>query len=124
MDAAALIAKMEAQRSSWVDLGEGRRVRIVRPKVLEMPDLASGIRVEHAVRFATGWDGFTEATLLGAAHGSGDTLVPFDRAVWEAYIGDNVEEAKLVVDALAERVAEYLRRREETSKNSPPSSTS
>lgn len=123
MDAAALIARMEAQRSSWVELAEGRKVRIVRPPEVELAQLAAGIRVEHAVRYVTDWQGFTEAVLLGPAQGSADTDVPFDRGVWEAWASDHVDEATKVIGALADRCTEYLKRRKETAKNSKPSST-
>lgn len=117
MDAAALIAKMEAQRASWVDLPDGRKVRIVRPPELELVQLADGIRVEHAAKYATGWKGFTEATLFGAAQGSSDEELPFDRGVWAAYIADHLDEAKTVIEALSERVVGYLKQRADTAKN-------
>lgn len=124
MDAAALLARMEAQRASWVELGPGRKVRIVRPPELDLVQLVGGVRVEHAQRYVTGWQGFTEASLLGAAHGSADTEVPFDSEVWGAYIADHLDEARVVVDALADRVRAYLEEREAREKNSEPSSTS
>lgn len=117
MDAAALIAKMEAQRASWVELPDGRRVRIVRPPELELVQLADGIRVEHAAKYATGWKGFTEATVLGPSQGSGDEELPFDRGVWAAYIADHLDEAKTVIEALTERVVDYLKQRAATAKN-------
>ena len=123
MDAKALIARMEAQRSSWVMLGEGRRVRFVRPPELELVHLMDGVRAEHVVRYVTGWEGFTEATLLGPAHGSGDTQLPFDRDLWQAYVSDQAEECRLVAEAITATTAEYLQRRQETAKNSKPSST-
>ncbi len=128
MDAKALLARMAAQREAWCDLaaaGEryaGLRVQYRRPPEVELPRLRAGVLIEHVVDYACGWEGFTEATLLGAAVGASDP-VPFDREVWAAWVRDHVDVVSLVAKAMSETVSAYLVQREATAKNSPPSST-
>jgi len=115
-DVQGLLARMAAQRESWVDLGGGRRLQIRRPPELEMADLAGGVRLEHVTRHACGWSGFTEAVLLGPSQGS-DTSVPFHADLWAAYAADHAEDAAKACQALADVVSSYLKRRAETAKN-------
>ena len=117
-DFSALLKRMEDQRATWVDLGEGRAARIVRPRELEMTER---ITIDDAVRFTVDWRGFTEATILGPSQG-GDTVVPFNREVWHAFLMDHGTEAKAVVNGIKDAVETYLSRRAETAKNSEPSS--
>lgn len=121
-DFAALLKRMEQQRGTWVDLSDGRKVLLLRPPEIELPALSLGIGAEQVVTYAADWKGFTEATLLGARHGS-DTEVPFHRDVWRAYVQDHAEEFALAVRGLRDAVESYLKQRAETAKNSEPSST-
>lgn len=116
-DVQGLLARMAAQRESWVELTGGKRLQIRRPPELEMPELAGGVRVEHTVRHACGWSGFTEAVLLGPSQGSGDAAVPFHADLWAAYAADHAEDAAKACAGLAEAVQTYLTRRAETAKN-------
>lgn len=122
MNAEQLIARMLEQRAHWAPLPGGRRVRFHRPPELDMPKLLGGVRLEHVVEYACGWEGFTEATFLGAAVGSSDPL-PFNRDVWAAWVADNADAVGPVAQAIAEAVTQHLQSREAVAKNSPPSST-
>lgn len=122
MDARALLAKMAEQRAAWCDLGDGLRVQYRRPPEVELPRLAGGVRLEHVEAYACGWEGFTEATLLGAAVGASDP-VPFTPELWAAWVRDHADAAGKVCQHMAATVSEYLTRREADAKNLAPSST-
>ena len=115
-DVQPLLARMAAQRESWVELTGGKRLQVRRPPELEMAELVGGVRIEHVTRHACGWAGFTEAVLLGPSQGS-DTAVPFHADLWAAYAADHAEDAAKACEGLADAVGAYLKRRAETAKN-------
>ena len=78
-----LVARVLAQRECWVDLGGGLAVRIRRPDALARARMAGMDRsavIEAAIASAVNWRGITEASVLGAAHGS-DAVVAFVRPI-------------------------------------------
>lgn len=103
-----LIAQMRDQRKSWVELepatatAPAKRVQIIRPAESDLagmiapaedPGVSDGgvsIRVDMAEvkRFTVGWDGITEADLVGAA-GSADAL-DFSADLWAEVVADRV----------------------------------
>ena len=121
-DVQALLARMATQREAWADLGGGRRLQYRRPPEVELPRMIAGVGLEHVVQYACGWDGFTEADLLGAGIGSSDAL-PFHRDLWAAYVADHAEELQTASTAMAQTVTVYLQRKADVAKNSPASST-
>lgn len=127
MDAADLIRRALEQREFWAELPGGRKVRLRAPAQLELLEFnARGSlleRVGRLCRVATAWQGFTEATILGAAHGSGDTEAPFSADLLELYLRDRPEEFIALQKALGERIKADQERREREAKNSAPSST-
>ena len=74
MDESALIAKMD-ERARWVDLPGGKRVQFRRPLETDMGSFVGGVSVEHVCAHVCGWQGFTEADLLGAGIGASDGQV-------------------------------------------------
>lgn len=122
MDVQALLKRVAEQRETWVDLGEGKRLKFTRPPEVEMPQFIRGITVEHVVKYARGWDGFSEADFVGAALGSSDPL-EFNAELWETYIKDNTKHLKAIVTAMRDAVTVFLEQRGAITKNSPPSST-
>lgn len=115
MDVKTLLARAAAQREHWADLGNGKRLRFLRPVEVEMPALLNGVTVEHVIGCANGWEGFTEADLLGAAVGASDPL-PFHVDLWSAVVRDNAAYVAAVSQAIADAVTEYLKRKAGTEK--------
>lgn len=115
MDVALMLARMQGQREFDVELPNGRTVRMRRPPEVELPQMIGGVRLQHVVDAAVGWN-FTEADLLGAAIGAEDE-VPFDRALWREYVADNAPALEASSRRLAEAVSDYLKRKGETAKN-------
>lgn len=118
----ALLARMAAQREAWADLGGGKKPQYRRPPEVELPRLMGGVGLEHVTQYACGWEGFTEADLLGAGIGGSDA-VPFHRDLWAAYAADHAEDVAAVSQAMAQTVTVYLQRKADVAKNSQASST-
>lgn len=103
------------QQCEWVSLpvaaGEPpRRVRVRRPYATDLAVFAGGsITAEQVVQCVEAWEGFTEATLLGASIGSED-VVEFSRALWADWVRDNPEAYVAVARGLAEGVARAAER--------------
>lgn len=118
----ALIARMLAQREQWVDLQPGLRVRVRRPAETAIPRLRHGITTDDAAAACVDWQGFSEATLLGAAVGSADPL-RFDAALWLEVLRDRADWCGTVMDAMVDMVRAHVDARGIGRKNYSPSST-
>jgi hypothetical protein len=117
MDAATLIAKALEQREQWVDLGGGKRVRIRRPAAAEMFKFARNeVTAETFLRCAVGWEGITEAHILGAAVGSSDPA-PWSVDLWLTLALDNMDWMQAVSEAIVGMVSTYMEQREAVTKN-------
>lgn len=99
---------MLAARQSWVELEPGKRVRILRPAEAEIGDFYTKpdqSEVERALmcarKYVTGWEGITEADLLGASQAGADAL-PFDSALWAEVVKDRVGWLGIVHAALTD----------------------
>lgn len=122
MSPESLLSKMAEQRQFWVTLSDGKRVQLRRPTEIELPAVIDGIGIEIIAAHACGWDGFTEAVLLGAGIGGSDA-VPFDAGLWRAYAADHVDDLQAAASGMAEAVSAYLLKKADVAKNSKPSST-
>lgn len=119
-----LINQLRAQRQSWVDLEPGKRVQIMRPPESE---IGAFLRVENGrksmmadldqvVKFTTGWEGITEADLLGASVGASDA-VPFDPALWAEVVADRGDWLKAVAQALLDAIVKHFDAKAQAEKN-------
>ncbi len=123
MEAQALIAKLQKAREFWCDLGDGLRVRGRRPPEVEVGGLVRGVTVEHAMRYAVGWEGFTEETLFGKGVGASDQVVDFHPAVWGELAGDRSEWLAKFATDLVEACNTHHKQKQAALGNSPPTST-
>jgi len=73
-------------------------------------------------KYASGWSGFTEADVLGAAIGSSDPI-DFDADLWIEMAADKSEWLKKMADALLDSMVTTINERAEVAKNSLPDST-
>lgn len=111
----ALVKAMLARREFWVDLGDGKRVKLRRPAEMDVAGMlvkdddgkVTGIAASLAevTRFAVDWEGFTEADLIGPA-GASDA-VPFDAALWGAAVADRAAWCGDCARALVEAIVEH-----------------
>jgi hypothetical protein len=114
-----LVARVLAQRERWVDLGDGLRVRIRRPDALARARMVGLDRVaiiEAALSAAVGWEGFTEARVLGASLGS-ESAVPFDAALWLVMARDHSTWLHSVLNAYLEMIEQHAEQQEAAAKN-------
>ena len=116
-DFAALIARMEAQRTRWCALPGGpHRVQFRRPLETEFGRFRGGVTVDHVCEYVCGWEGFTEADLLGGGIGSSDP-VPFAPELWARVVRDKLDYVAPVSEALVAAITDHLQTRDATAKN-------
>jgi hypothetical protein len=120
-----LITQLRAQRQSWVELEPGKQVQIMRPAETDIGGLlrAEGgagrslqVGLPEVSRFVTGWQGITEADLLGPTVGASD-LVPFDAALWAEVVADRADWLGTVAAALLAAVVKHFEAKEAAEKN-------
>ena len=116
MDFAALIARMDQQRTQWVALPDAKRVQFMRPLETDFARFRAGVSVELICECVCGWEGFSEADLLGAAIGSSDPL-PFDAALWTRVARDRIEYMPPIAEALVTSITEHLKAKDDVAKN-------
>lgn len=122
MNAQSLIARMREQRERWVEVASGKRVKIRRPAEGEFarfsgPDgkgMSAGL--EHVRDFVVGWEGITEADLLGEEVGSSE-IVEFSTEVWYELVADRLAWLQPVAKALLQSIADHDLSLAQTSKN-------
>jgi hypothetical protein len=115
-DTSRALQALRKGRLHWCELAPGRRVQFRRPLETEMHRFLGGVLVEHVCEYVCAWEGFTEATLLGDAVGSSDTL-PWDAELWAEYVRDHSDVTALVARAIADALEAHLKAREAAAKN-------
>lgn len=116
IEAQALIARIRAQRESWLEVEPGKELRIRRPAETRMLTLRNGVSLESAVECVVDWRGLTEADLLGAAIGSSDPL-PFDSALCLEVVADRVAWLEKISTRLVEQVVAFIAKKDDAVKN-------
>lgn len=124
----ALIARIFAGREEWVELQPAMdggndqpakaalRVKVRRPPESDLPAMAGGFSAKVAAAACVDWEGFTEADLVGEAHG-GTNKVPFSVDVWESVALDRTDWLKLVANKLVDMVKAHVAKRGLAAKN-------
>jgi len=117
----ALIKRLREARMQWIDLEEGKQVRIIRPTEVELVQhfvkgnqISAGL--DHAVRHVVDWKGFTEADILGAGIGASDPLA-FDAELWAEVVSDRIEWVKEVSQAIVKLVVDHQEKTAQDTKN-------
>lgn len=116
--AASLEERLAEQRRVWVALGDDgrRRVRFSRPLATELHLLTVGLTVDTVCRYVDGWDGFTEADILGPAVGGSDPAA-FTPALFALWVRDDLDALQTLAEAIVDSVRRLLERRELVAKN-------
>ena len=120
---ATLITRLLAARQTWVELEPGKLVQIIRPPEAALYEFnlqGSENNIDRMLRcvtkYVTGWEGITEADLLGAALAPADA-VPFDAAIWAAVVADRVHWIRVVMDALIDAINTHDHAKQAAAKN-------
>lgn len=125
-----LIAQMRAQRQSWVEVmpapegGVAKRIKITRPPENEVSSFVASTEdgrftlqatADHVSRYVVGWDGITEADLVGAAGGSDPA--PFHGDLWRLVVEDRLDWMRTIAQALLDAILTHRAARTEDEKN-------
>jgi hypothetical protein len=122
MDPSDLIKQALAKREFWADLPAERklRVRLRRPAPMELFDYLSNRsmlqRVERLCECAVGWEGFTEATILGDMHGSDSTL-EFAPELLDLYLREHPSDFAVLQKAMSDAIRADADQLEAVAKN-------
>ena len=109
--------RIRAKREQWLDISEGKRVKVRRPGELELAMLRGGtVEIEHVATVVVDWEGWCEADFLGGAIGKSDPL-PFDPDAWREYVIDHAEVATKVAQFFAEMIRNFVTERSDAAKN-------
>lgn len=127
---AALIAQMRAARTTWVELGDGVAVAVIRPSEMEMAPFIRRLFIagetvpdsELCYRWVTGWRGVTEALLLGDGLGS-SSPAPWSADLWAEVVTDRREWSSKVAQAVVDAMQAHLSAKVASAGKSSGSST-
>lgn len=121
-------AALRKRREKWVDTDEGKRVQFRRPTESEMGahlevrgqgESATStwvIRNDDVFKYVVGWEGYTEADILGAAVGASDPL-PFDADLFREFALDNVDLLGKVAKGILDSILAYISEKAAVAKN-------
>ena len=110
-------------------MAPGKKVFFARPPETDMRSMLTvkpgeetgvwNVNLEHVQKYATGWSGFTEADVMGAAIGASDEIA-FDQDLWSEMVADNIEWMQKMAAAILDSVIAHLSKQEAVAKNSEP----
>jgi hypothetical protein len=107
---------LRAQREGRVEVEPGKFVRFLRPAETEFVRVIGGVTADHVCEYVCGWDGFSEADLLGASVGANEPAT-FSADAWAEYARDRVEVVSKVAQAIADAITLHLQQRSAAGKN-------
>jgi hypothetical protein len=120
-----LIKQLREQRMAWVVVDDActpqKRVRIIRPTEVELSqsfikDGEVSVGYDQVKAFVKDWDGFTEATLLGAGVGASDPL-PFAADLWAEVVSDHADWVRIIARALLDAAVQHSQKIDDSLKN-------
>ena len=127
----AILAAMRKQREFVVDLGGDKRVTLRRPTELEIQTvfvkLQPGATPEDPPKsvlmadpatihlYAVGWQGVTEADLIGTA--GGDAEAPFDVHLLQEWLSEHPDYTVLLLKDLLESIVSHINAQVAAEKN-------
>lgn len=122
----AILERVRKRRTHEVEVEPGKKVFFLRPPENDMAsildvDRDSGkatfkVSLEHVCKYVNGWDGFTEADLLGADIAPPDA-VPFDEDLWRELVSDKIEWRNKIADAILSAVVKHVEAKGAVEKN-------
>lgn len=127
-----LIDALLRRREQVVKLEEGKSVTIRRPPETQMGDLLTvdaenkkstwRVGVDDVKKYTVGWDGFTEADILGPSVGGSDP-VPWDKDLFAVYIDDNQKYVGKIAQEILDSVVAHVNKQAELGNDSGSGST-
>lgn len=113
MDQTAIIKKIREARSIWIELGDGKKIQIIRPTELQAYQkfyknndaglMVFSLEFDAVKEFITAWDGFTEADILGQEIGSSDKI-DYQPEFFDEVLADRLDWVPLIVGGLISEI--------------------
>lgn len=127
MNPKELLAARRRSRERKVDLGDGKSVTFMRIPETVVQTMLTGdgdqrtfsVNADNVRKYVIGWDGFIESDFLEAGVGGSD-VVPFDAALWDDMVTDNVRWIGVVSRAILDSIVDHYAKKAEVEKNSAP----
>jgi len=112
-----LLEQLRAQRTGRVEVAPGKVLLVRRPlEATEMPLFRGGVEAELVTRQVVGWEGITEADLLGAAVGA-SSPVPWSAELCAEVLADRSGWLSAAAEWLVQAIRAHLDARGEAAKN-------
>ena len=113
MEQTAIIKKIREARSIWIELGDGKKIQIIRPTELQAyqkfyknngsGSMQFSLEFDSIKEFITAWDGFTEADILGQEIGSSDKI-DYQPEFFDEVLADRLDWVPLIVGGLISEI--------------------
>lgn len=116
MNQQALIAQILAQRERWLEVEPGKRLKLRRPDRWGAQLFRRGGDVDLVLSQVVGWEGFTEADLLGAHIGS-DSVAEFSAELFRTVARDRLDWIEQVTTQLVDMIQQAFEKEEAEAKN-------
>lgn len=114
--ASVLLQRLRAAREYVVELGDGRRLRARRPLASQLMEFRAGLTPERLASLVIGWDGVTEADVLGPALGSQEPAA-FSAEVCVEVLGDRADWMGTLAEQTLRVISEHIAAQEAAAKN-------
>lgn len=111
-----LINRLLAQRQSCVEIRPGVGLIVTRPLPSELIDFRDATAYTAAARWVVGWEGMTEADILGAAIGS-PVPIEYSKRLADLVLPDHPDWCTRVQDRLISMVIEHRQQQEQAEGN-------
>ena len=125
MDQTAIIKKIRDARSIWIELGDGKKIQIIRPTELQAYQkfykkndtglMVFSLEFDAVKEFITAWDGFTEADILGQEIGSSDKI-DYQPAFFDEVLADRIEWVPIIVGGLIAEIVKAQKKKADSVK--------
>lgn len=117
-----LAQRLRERREFWVQVGEGKRIKVLRPREAEFVEfmgadgksIAAGL--DQVRKYVVGWDGITEADLLGSAVGAAEPA-QFSAELWDEVVSDSLAWLQPIAKALLQSISDHRFSLAEAEKN-------
>lgn len=104
MNPSVILQKREQYRETWVELGDGKRVRFRRPLIAHTLTMHRQPVLDAVVSAVVDWEGWKEADLLPSG---ADEPVPYHADLFRDVVADRLDWLAKIDTALGESITAY-----------------
>lgn len=111
MDGKTIAAQLRKRRENSVEVAAGKTVKFLRPPECDFVSMLTGnggwaVTGDHVRKYTFGWDGYTEADIIGAS-GAGDPQ-PFDVDLFAEMSLDDMAMTMKIAEAILDSIVKHL----------------